>query len=224
MKKPKIVMLVAMMVAISAGPAFAADGLYRLAFCTMPVYQAVETDIATYNGWMQDEADDAGIGMGGIYGDLEWKVIGSTVDIDARDNTETNPLNALHADVPIYLTDGTTLLATGNADLWDGALLAPLNLGPTAEATPHQWAFTGTYLDGTKHTAGLYPNAGNPLGTTGEVSQGNGGVTTDWVWRTWTSDPGETMLPLYAISDVIPEPATMCLLGLGGLAMLRRRR
>ena len=86
----------------------------------------------------------------------------------------------------------------------------------------HLWCFTGTHLDGTA-TIGLYHG---PLGNaaSAEASQGNGGSTTQWVWRTNTAAPKVSELNFYAISSVIPEPATICLLALGGLALLRKKR
>ena len=219
-------MFVIVAMAVFAALAFAAPAEpYRLAFVTMPVYQANETDIAVYNQWMQEEANAAGIGIGGIYGDLEWNVIGSTDLVDARDNTGTNPATT---GVPIYLTDGVTKVADNNADLWDGTIDSVINTRADGTVTTgHTWVFSGTTLGGVAVTPGAdgtNPNTG-PLGTSlAEVAQGNGGLLGTWSWRTQTNDPKGDPHPLYAMSEVIPEPATMCLLGLGGLALLRRRR
>ena len=67
--------------------------------------------------------------------------------------------------------------------------------------------------------------SGRPLGSTGNVER-------EWsAWQNWAGANGNwaatTEAELVGISQqlqIIPEPATMALLGLGGLAMLRRRR
>ncbi|MCF7955715.1 MAG: PEP-CTERM sorting domain-containing protein [Phycisphaerae bacterium] len=203
-----------------AGP----TGPYRLAFITSTMHNAVSTDIADYNAYVQGLADAAGIGMGGTYGDLEWNVIGSTATVDARDNTGTNPL-VDGVGVPIYLVDGTTLVANDNTDLWDGVYTGSgqdntggvqhiIDQTENGDVFAH-WPFTGTNLDGT---------AALPLGSGGNVSQGQGNDPTRWIWRQWTWQNVSSELPMYAMSAVIPEPATMALLGLGGLTLLRRRR
>jgi len=219
-------MLIAVAMVVFAGSAQA--GYYRLAFITSTNPGATLSTIGEYNAYVQALADAAGIGydynveeMSG----LEWKVIGSTDLVDARDNTGTNPL-VDGVGVPIYLVDGITKVADDNADLWDHSVDHIINQDEYGNTKSH-WPFTGTYWDGTNATGqtGTNGNAG-ALGTSlPETTQGNGGSTTDWVWRQMTNDPSATHLPLYAMSEIIiPEPATICLLGLGGLALLRRRR
>lgn len=224
-------LMLMLVVLVFVGSAFAAPAEpYRLAFLTEGTYQAVDTDIAVYNGWMQDEADGAGIGMGGTYGDLLWYVVGSTADVDARDNTGTNP--DVSAGVPIYLLDGTTMIAGGNADLWDGTIAAAINQTPFGGGN-HNWVFAGTSRTGVASGGGIAGPIeggayGDPLGGPGQVNQGSGADPTgQWICPVdggYIMDAPTEWLPMYAISGVIPEPATMCLLGLGGLAMLRRRR
>ena len=75
---------------------------YRLAFVTSAVRDATSTDINVYNEFVQSVADAAPVV--GSWG-LEWRVIGSTEAVDARDNTETNPLT--DETVPIYRVDGS---------------------------------------------------------------------------------------------------------------------
>jgi len=218
MKKSKTILtIVAVALAVFAVPAQAS--LYRLAFITSTNPGATLSTIEEYNALVQGLADAAGIG-----GDVEWFVIGSTDLVDARDNTGTNPF-VDGVGVPIYLVDGTTLVAVDNADLWDGEIAHIINQDETG-ATKSHWPFTGTYMDGTTSVGkeGTNPNAG-ALGTSlPETTQGNGGSTTDWVWRWNTNDPSATALPLYAMSEIIPEPATICLLAIGGLALLRKKR
>lgn len=219
----KKLMLMLVVLAVFTGLAFATPaGPYRLAFVTLPIYDATSSDIDVYNGLMQLEADAAGIGIGGIYGDLEWNIIGSTATVPARDNTGTNPFDPLHDDVPIYLVDGTTKVADGNADLWDGDIDNIINKLADGNVSPgHLWVGTGTKSDGTP-AGGIIPGPG-PLGSP-EVQQGNGGNPNEWIYQEfYVSDP-TTSLPFYAMSEVIPEPATMCLLALGGLLIRRRKK
>ena len=202
----------------ATGETWALGDEYRLAFITSTNPGATLTDIADYNALVQGLADAAGLG------DATWNVIGSTSLVDARDNTSTNP-TVDGPGMPILLVDGITVVANDYADLWDHSVQHIIDQTETG-ATKAHWPFTGSYWDGTVST-GKPNTGGGPLGSPGEVTQGNGSNATDWVWRQWTSDPSATALPLYAMSDtltVVPEPATMSLLALGGLAMLRRRR
>jgi hypothetical protein len=210
----KKVMLMAVVLVIFAGLAQAVPvGQYRLAFITSANHDALSTDITVYNAWIQSLATAAGLPGN------DWRVIGSTDDVDARDNTGTNP--NVETGVPIYLVDGLTKVADDNADLWDGSIDNIINLDENGVAKTH-WPFTGTILNGTQA-----PGDFGPLGrnVNGSVTQGNGGSTTQWIWRTWTGKPANTTnLPMYGMSEILPEPATMSLLAIGGLTLLRRRR
>ena len=230
-------LMLMLVVLVFVGSAFAQPaGPYRLAFITstdlgVPAAWNVAVDLSLADAHIQSLADNAGIGTGGyivdpITGapvDVTWHIIGSTTYVDARDHTDTNP--NVKAGVPIYLVDQTTMVAANNADLWDWSLLATIGQDENGNAKGH-WPHTGTYPDGTKSDgskSGIYgPTHGGPMDT-GSIAQGNGTSTTDWVWRMWTARPPSEALPVYGLSDIIPEPATMCLLGLGGL-LLRRKR
>ena len=51
---------------------------------------------------------------------LEWSAVLSTADVDARDNTDTNPLNPeTNVNVPIYRIDGM-LFSSSYTRLWNG--------------------------------------------------------------------------------------------------------
>jgi hypothetical protein len=216
MMKMKL-MLMVVALAVFAVPA---QGGYRLVFITSTNPGAEMSTIEEYNAYVQALADVAGIGYDYNVGDmtgLKWSVIGSTSLVDARDNTGTNPL-VDGVGVSILLLDGT-VVADDNADLWDGDVDNTISMDEYGNAKDH-WPFTGTGPDGTQATANY-----GPLGQVGgNVAQGQSSVTTNWIHRAWTGDPPETHLPLYAMSEIIPEPATIALLGLGSLALLRRRR
>ncbi len=187
---------------------------YRIAFITSTNIGAPEEwTIDQYNAHIQGLADAAGMG------EVEWFVLGSTADVDARDNTGTNPNDGVG--VPIYNMDGT-LVALNNADLWDGEIITPIAFDELGNPKSH-WPFTGTGRDGTQATANF-----GPLGQVGgNVNQGQSGVTTNWIHRDWTGDPPATELPLYGISQVVPEPSTFVLTALGLFGMVgffRRRR
>jgi hypothetical protein len=65
--------------------AWAVGDQYRLIFITSTTTDATSADIATYNAFVQGVAAAAGLG------DATWNMVGSTVTVDARDNTGTNP-------------------------------------------------------------------------------------------------------------------------------------
>ena len=181
----------------ATGAPWAVGDQYRFAFHTSAKTTAESADIATYNAWVQGLADASTAYDIGADDGVTWKVIGSTSEVDARDNTSTNPTvdGSGHA---IFLLDGSTVVANDYADLWDGEIQNIINI--TEQGTEWAyWPFTGTYTDGTAapgHAASF-----STLGGGGQIHQGNASVTTEWVWRTWTGDPPDTLLPMYALSD-----------------------
>lgn len=222
--KNKVVIFVvlALMSPVLAGP----DGQYCLVFITSEVHDAVSSDIEVYNDWVQGLANAAGIGNTSalLPGGVEWKAIGSTATVDARDNTGTNPL-VDGVGVPVYLLDGTTLIANDNADLWDGQIANGIDQYQAENtSTVHTWVFTGTKNDGTKADGvNMWSHLGNEDGTKAVQGSPNPAM---WITGNtgWAGAPLTDEIRFYAISEVIPEPATMALLGLGGLTLLRRRR
>ena len=177
------------------GVQWAEGDTYRFVFVTSGLHDAVSTDISIYNAWVQglaDAADDLG--------DASWFVIGSTADVDARDNTSTNP--DVETGCPILLVDGTTIVAKNNADLWDGSVENVILTDENGAAIDSlKWPFTGSNLNGTATSS----NHG-PLGNTGrETSQGNGTSTTEWIWRINTGNTTTFETRMYAMS----EPLTL---------------
>ena len=133
-------------------------------------------------------------------------------------------------DVPIYLLDGTTLVAVGGLQWWSGFHLAPINKTQflTGDGYPFQ-VWTGTYIDGT---------ANNPLGpdsTPHPTLGGDQSIIDSWIYD-WPHAPVEdgagAIAPFYAVSElltVVPEPSgvVLAMLSFGGLVVWagnRRRR
>jgi len=172
---------------------WAVGDTYRIVFITSTNQDATSSDIAHYNAIVQDLANNAAIA--GLR-DTTWKVIGSTATVDAIDNTSTN-WTVENPGSPIFLVDGTTLVAYDHQDLWDGEILHIIDLDENGNTKTH-WPFTGTYKDGTKSSD--HGSSGAALGGPGEVGQGQSEVTTNWIWRQWTYDPPTKQLPLYAMS------------------------
>jgi hypothetical protein len=181
----------------ATGAPWAAGDQYRFVFHTSVGTTANSSDIEFYNSWVQELANASTAYDIGADDGVTWKVIGSTNDIDARDNTSTNPLEdgTGHA---IFLLDGSTLVASDFEDLWDGEIQHIINL--TEKGTEWAfWPFTGSYWDGT--AAAGKASSFATLGGGGQIHQGQAGVTTNWVWRQWTGDPPGTVLPMYAMSE-----------------------
>ncbi|MCC5788295.1 MAG: Ig-like domain-containing protein [Opitutales bacterium] len=110
-------------------------------------------DINTWNGMIQNFADNA---TGHDLTSVTWSIIGSTVEVDARDNTATNP--QVHGDGhPIMLIDGASILAGDYHELWGGpdnglrnSINFTENQGETIdEASGGTTPYTGTTTEGT---------------------------------------------------------------------------
>lgn len=180
----------------ATGANWANGDTYRLAFITSAKHDAISTDITVYNTWVQGLADASTAYDISAADGVTWNVIGSTAYVDARDNTSTNPTVG-DPNAPILLLDTTTIVAVDNFDLWDGVIQNIINITETG-TTLTGWPWTGTMIDGTLRTGGIN---GGPLGSSGEVGQGDSSKTADWVWRAWTMDPPGGSNNMYALSD-----------------------
>ncbi|PXA03381.1 hypothetical protein DDZ13_11840 [Coraliomargarita sinensis] len=197
---------------------------YRFVFVGSEDRTAESTDITVYNDWAQGLADASALNIGSAQG-VTWNIIGSTSSVDARDNTSTNP-NTDGTGESIFLVDGSTLIASNYADLWDGAIDNALNLDENGNSKSPNFALTGTYIDGT--TVADHGNRGSLGGDDSGVGVGqNGSELNEWIWRVNTSATADTARQMFAMSDtltVVPEASSALFLAVVGLTMLLRRR
>jgi hypothetical protein len=220
----------------NTGVEWAIGDAYRLVFVSSTTVDSADPamdGISAWNSAVQAIADNAGLGADGNGNTVTWNIIGSTINVDARDNTSTNP-NVDGTGHAIMNMDGSSVIENNFTELWDGN--APQNVALYDEfgvskdsSTAVDWPFTGTNFDGTA-ASGLELR---DLSGGGSIRQGRNQASTGggagWidannVGSNW-SDSGA--LSVYGMSEpltVVPEASATLLIGLAGLALLRRRR
>jgi hypothetical protein len=204
-----------------------ADGTqYRLIFVTSGARDARSSNIADYNSFVQAEAN---LSPELVALNTTWTAIGSTLTVDARDNTATNPNTAVG--VAFYNLHGLKI-ANNNADLWDGLLLTSITWDQFDvfhdTASP---VWTGT------HHTGIA--SANPLGGSVQFPFAQFGlpsfVGAGWVngGSSHINDGVSDLASMYAVSGVltagastaaVPEPGACLMYGLGAFVLLLSRR
>lgn len=182
---------------------------YQLAFVTAGTRNAAFSNISTYNTFVQTEA---GLNTSLTGAGVNWSVIGSTSNVDARDNALVS--------APVYLLDGSTIIANDFSDMWDGSIDAPIDIDQFGLTVVTDLVHTGSLPDGT--------NAGtNSLGSAQNGSVGSTNQTSG-AWISNGADQTSILRPFYALSEVltvpVPEPMSGSLIAAGALVMLLRRR
>ncbi len=185
----------------ATGAPWANGDTYRFAFITSATSTAESTDISTYNAFVQGLANATTVYDIGEDEGITWKVIGSTVDVNAVDNTSTTWTDESPGS-PIFLLDGSTLIANDYKDLWDGEIQNIIDLDEVG-VVKAGWPLTGTNLDGSAAVS-EFGSFGTPVND--RVTQGNGGLTTAWIWRTWTGASEGTMYALSGPLVILAEP------------------
>ena len=120
----------------ATGAPWAPGDSYRFAFFTSARRTAEETDIEIYNAWAQDLANASIAYDIGADDGATWKVIGSTDEVGAIDNTSTTWTEEEPGD-PIFLLDGSTIVANDFKDLWDGEILHSIDLNEQGVVDTH---------------------------------------------------------------------------------------
>ena len=194
---------------------------YRIVFVTSTTIQATSSDISTYNAHVTAAAalnPDLAVIEGTVEQTTTWTAIGSTDSVNARDNTSTTGAGT---GIGIYLLNDTAI-ATSYTDLWDGTIANLFNVDEQGDSGPYanSQVWTGTNGDGS--------TGNDPLGTaTPEFGKTNLTGVNTWINRlsgsTW---PNTDTYHLFAMSGIltVPEPSSTALLGLGGLALMLRRK
>lgn len=208
-------------------PAGLSDGdRFRFAFVTNGSFygstgtiDALSSDINSYNAFVNAQA--AGATFQGAT--VNWKAIGSTATVHARDN-----VGGFGSLVPVYLVNGTRIsndLTTGTGGFWSGYLLGTTNLDTSIDGTiVGSYVWTGSQDDG----LGVEQYE---LGS-GDYTQY--GDSTEWGgFIDYDSDDGSYTAPMFAMSEelqvgVVPEidpaGATSIVGLLGGVLGLLERR
>ena len=173
---------------------------FRLIFLSSLKRQATDTDIESYNTWIQDLLLDHGHSAIQDYRS-GFRVVGCTADVDARDNIDTTDFRGVH----IYWLNGAKV-ANGYAGFYNGSWDDEANnrnqSGTDSPDTSivQNFPYTGCRQNGTAIGAGGNSRAlgsgnvrvGRPANDTDDVGPIDGGV----------NHAAVNLRPIYGISQI----------------------
>ena len=157
-------------------PTDLAGDRFRLIFVTYQGHPATSTDIENYNTYVQSQANASNALAGIKTHSSSFRVLGSTADVDARDNTYTTYTDD-EPGIPIYWLNGNKV-ADDYADLYDGSWDDEAN--PTlrnGNTIPPTVIWTGSSTNGTESitTESVSRALGKSYVQTGRLNHDPGG-------------------------------------------------
>jgi filamentous hemagglutinin family protein len=170
---------------------WALNDTYRYIFVTSTTTTATSTDIADYNVFVQTAADASPLNIGTDEGITTWKAIGSTLTVDAINNTAS----ASGSSEAIFMMDGTTKIADNYTDLWDDTIDNNIDTIEDGVTTINGEVWTGTSSVGLAHSSQYLGNGGN-------VAVGSSNVMGGGWLNNFNFAPAATY-PMYAMSPVM---------------------
>ena len=194
--------------------------MYRIAFVTDGVIDATSSLVSTYNDFVASEVNNPGSILAGLQ--TQWSAIVSTAEIDAIENTETDPSSVGDTGVPIFLADGITRIVPNYDVMWSGVvgfrvLEAPISITQFGDRSVKSIVWSGTSLQGVAQA---------PLGEA--VATHGFQVSSNSRWIANGGHSNTTLGQVYGLSGVlvaVPEPTSVLLLASGSIgAVFRRRR
>ena len=163
----------------------AEDARFRLFILTPTTTEATSSAIATYNTVVQTDVAAGHMAIRPYA--PQFRVLGSTATVQARDNTKTTGTG-----VPIYWLNGSRVAAS-YGDFYDGSWLSNAARNPTGTSVRGFRVWTGSNSDGTAE-------ADYELGSAGDVRYGNLLGTSNGM--TYYRGAPSRKYPLYGMSPV----------------------